>query len=313
MAPRFATLRRWAALRDQPVTVFDLETTTNIPYVHWMGITEVGAITLCPDGTETEISALVDPGRSIGREVAELTGIQNADVRGKPTWEKWAEVFKVIAREHVVVGFNCLLFDCVVVARQNERYGVSATEFASVLDARALPGMEGSLVEVASRHGVELDNAHRALSDARATADLVEFVARRDGLDLLETKLRRCGGEAMGSPRAEREAGLLEHFGRCGRLPELEAFAVRCGVKKSTVEGDVLRLIEAVRLPAQVLEAPGVQQWLSQHLESVIAECWIGAADGRLKPLHDRLAPSAPPGFDYTQLRIALMRRRQGP
>ena len=39
-------LRALARRREQPVTVFDLETTTNIPHVKWIGITEVGLMTI---------------------------------------------------------------------------------------------------------------------------------------------------------------------------------------------------------------------------------------------------------------------------
>lgn len=127
-----------AARRAQPVTVFDLETTTNTPYVKWMGITEVGRLTIFPDGRIEEECSLVNPERSIPPKVRELTDIMNEHVRGKPTWDVWKEKFHQIAAEHLVVGYNCASFDCVVVTRQNERYGLAGTTFEHVLDALAI-------------------------------------------------------------------------------------------------------------------------------------------------------------------------------
>jgi len=86
-----------AKRRAQPITVFDLETTTNIPYVAWMGVTEVGLLTIQPDGRLEETSAFVDPERNIPPFVRELTGITNKDVRGQPTWDVWKERFHEIA------------------------------------------------------------------------------------------------------------------------------------------------------------------------------------------------------------------------
>ena len=58
-------LKKFAKKRKSPITIFDLETTTNIPYVKWMGITEVGFLTIYPDGSIKQTSALVNPERNI--------------------------------------------------------------------------------------------------------------------------------------------------------------------------------------------------------------------------------------------------------
>jgi DNA polymerase III epsilon subunit-like protein len=101
-----------------------------------MGITEIGFITIHPDGDIEATAELVDPERTIDRRAAELTGIYQADVRGKPTWSKWAQRLHVMAADHVIIGYNCRQFDCVVIQRQNARYGVEDTAFTHVLDAR---------------------------------------------------------------------------------------------------------------------------------------------------------------------------------
>jgi len=307
-------LRELARRRAQPITVFDLETTTNIPYVAWMGVTEVGLLTIQPDGRLEETSAFVDPERNIPPFVRELTGITNKDVRGQPTWDVWKERFHEIAANHLVVGYNCLAFDCVVVVKQSERYGLSGTEFAQVLDVKALPGVSGKLGEAAAAHGVLSTTFHRAMADVWTTALLAEAVAEKLGIEALEGSIGKAAsfGSGNSSPREEREKELAEFYAAHGQLPDLDAFGEAHGIKRSTAEGDVTRLIEASTMPRSVLENPAVQEWLAERIEAAIEVCWVGEAQGRLKPLFVHFEGDAPPGFDYTQLRLALGMRGTG-
>lgn len=310
-------LHQLAARRAQPVTIFDLETTTNIPYVEWMGITEVGMLTIYPDGRSEEESAFVDPERNIPPRVRELTGIMNEDVRGQPTWDTWKERFHRIASERLVVGYNCTSFDCIVVVKQSERYGLSGTLFEHVLDAKALPEVRGKLRDAAEAFGVKSETYHRAMADVWTTAMLVEAVAVKHGLDAIETcigkrptfgKRPSLGGGGT-SPRQGREAELTAYFGEHGSLPDLERFAESHGIRRQTLEADVIRLIGEGNLPKFVLDNVVVQDWLAQRIEAAIVECWVGEAEGRLKPLFERFQADAPGGFDYTQLKVALAKR----
>jgi len=58
-----------------------------------------------------------------------------------------------------------------------------------------------------------------------------------------------------------------------------------------------------------VFENPSVQEWIASHIDAAIAECWVGELEGRLKPLMVYLADGAPAELDYTQLRLAVVRR----
>lgn len=180
----------WARRLARPVTVFDLETTTNNPHVKWMGITELGMLTIYPTGQMEEQSALVNPERSIPPRVTELTGITNQDVKGQPTWQSWSKRLHEFARDHVMIGYNSSRFDCPTVISQNSRYGVSGTTFAYSLDAMRLPGVHGKLIDAADRFGVSSEHYHRAMADVWATARLVEAVAARHGSEVLTTSIR---------------------------------------------------------------------------------------------------------------------------
>lgn len=303
-------LTDWARHRAQPVTIFDLETTTNIPHVKWMGITELGMLSIHPTGEQEQTSTLVNPERNIPPPVRNLTGINNDDVRGQPTWSVWAQRLHRQAQEHVMIGYNSTSFDCVVVAKQNARYGVEGTEFKYSLDALALPGVSGPLGAAATAHGISLDTLHRALADAWVTAQLVEAVARKHGLAVLDEALGRVvslgGGNC--SPREVRVASLRAFYAEHQHLPDMTVFSEGHGIKKSTAEDDVLRLIDAGEMPPSTIESAGVQAWLGPRMYDAVRACWTNGSEERLKPLFEYFEVDAPAGFDYTQLKLAIRR-----
>ena len=294
-----------AAAHRKTVSVFDLETTTYIPTVKWFGITEIALLNIDPDGTARTLTSLVNPERTIPKKVIELTGITNEDVRGKPTWAVWRDYMDHVAANNLTVGYCSFGFDCPGVVGQNKRYGKESTVFSDHLDVFALPGVTGKLAQAAEKHGIVSDKYHRALADVLVTAKLLSKVAEKHGIDVIDAYI----GQGP-SPRNNRKVELLEHYAKNGTLPDLDKFARRHGIKRSTVEGDVLRMIENGIIAPDVLDRPIVQDWLLGKLENAIAEHWHGKAEGRLKPLMEALRAGAPQGFDYTQLRLALMHRR---
>ena len=314
---RLIHLNKLSKKLNKPITIFDLETTTYNPYVKWMGITELGFITLYPDGSSKETSALVNPERNIPPKVRELTGITNDDVRGKPTWDKWKKNLHQIAKEHLVIGYNCASFDCIVVIKQNERYGLNDTKFNYVLDAMSLPDVQGKLEKAAASFGIVSNTFHRAMADVWITALLVEAVAEKYDIQTLESCINTIsstsGNSSSGnfSPKKKRKEELTKYFEKHNSLPDLETFGKERNIKRSTVEADVIDLIKNGIMPNTVLENPPVQKWLSMQIEEAIEKCWIGDDENRLKPLFLYFSEEAPEGFDYTQLRLALAKRNK--
>jgi hypothetical protein len=217
-----------------------------------------------------------------------------------------------VAANNLTIGYCSFGFDCPGVVGQNVRYGKEGTVFSNHIDVYALPGVTGKLAEAAEMHGVVSDSYHRALADVLVTAKLLCKVAEKHGLDVVLTHIgqrpARGGGSSGFSSRAGREEELLKYHTKHGGLPDLDKFGDRHGIKRSTVEGDVYRLIEKGTFEAEILEQSGVQDWLSERIEGAIEQCWQGEAEGRLKPLKEALETEAPQGFDYTQLRLALLR-----
>ena len=310
-AAAFPVLAKFAASRQKTVTVFDLESTTNIPYVKWFGIIEIGLLHIFPNGRASTVRSFVNPERRISAKATDITGITNDDVRAQPTWAAWCEYMDDIARSNITAGYCSFGFDCPAVIGQNERYGKVGTEFVEHIDVFSLPGVTGKLVDAAKAYGISSETYHRALADVIVTAKLMNRVGEQHGLKIFEDHIGKRANLGSNSPRKAREAEILNYFNEHDDLPDLNELSERYGIKRTTVEGDVFRLIEKGSLPAQTLEIEAVQDWIQSKLESAIADVWQGDQAGRLKPLKEALEIGAPRGFDYTQLKLALLQRER--
>jgi len=206
-----------------------------------------------------------------------------------------------------MIGYNSSRFDCIVIAKQNARYGVEDTSFAYSLDVMTLPDIQGTLEEIGKQFGLTAATYHRALADVWLTAQIADHIAGMQGTSVLDRCIGVVAGGGPFSPRKEREAELLAFYEMNADLPDLTDFSERHGIKTSTAEGDVERLIAAGRMPRSLLENPEVQEWLAIELPNAIRECWIDDAEGRLKPLMQHLQDRAPDGLG-SQTSHSMMR-----
>lgn len=152
--------------------VFDFET-TGLSLEYDMP-TEIGAVKIT-DGVITEtFSTLIDPKRPIPTEVSAKTGITDEMVKGKP------ELYDVLPDLYKFT-FGCSLvchnvsFDFPFLLKHGNKsgwtFGDRRTYDTMGLAPRAIKGIEKlSLDKVLESLGLVNDNAHRALSDAAATA-----------------------------------------------------------------------------------------------------------------------------------------------
>lgn len=147
----------------------DLETTGLNPDRD--AIIEVGAVRF-RDGEPVETFAtLINPGRPIPYEITQLTGITDADVARQPRFTEIAGQLMRFVGLAPIVGHN-VSFDLSFLRGQGlfvENQGLDTWELATVL----LPHQSGySLGALVQHFGLTLENAHRALDDARATGEL---------------------------------------------------------------------------------------------------------------------------------------------
>lgn len=151
---------------------FDFETTGLS--IFYDKPTEIGAVKIV-DGVITEtFSTLIDPQRPIPDDVSEKTGITDAMVKGKPLFEDVLPDFYKFSQGCALIGHN-IAFDFPFLVKYGNRFGYPFGDRRTFdtlgMAPMVFPGIELlTLNHVLEQLGLVNDNAHRALSDATATA-----------------------------------------------------------------------------------------------------------------------------------------------
>ncbi|MDP9093648.1 MAG: DEDD exonuclease domain-containing protein [Actinomycetota bacterium] len=172
-------------LREITFTVVDLETTGGSSAAD--AITEVGAVRVCGGQVLGEFQTLVDPEVAISPFVSVLTGITDSMVRGRPPIAAVVPSFLEFARGSVLVAHNAP-FDVGFLRAACAMHDIAWPGFA-VVDTATLARRVLSRDEVrncklstlAVFFGAETAPNHRALSDARATVDVLHGLIGRLG------------------------------------------------------------------------------------------------------------------------------------
>ena len=107
---------------QRPLVVFDLET-TGLDIVKDR-IIQISYIKVNPDGSEERGNYVINPGLPIPEEVAQLTGITDADVADKPSFKDLAAALCATFKGCDFAGFNSNHFDIPVLAEEFLRAGV---------------------------------------------------------------------------------------------------------------------------------------------------------------------------------------------
>jgi DNA polymerase III epsilon subunit family exonuclease len=163
-------------LENATYVVVDLETTGLRP--GRSGICEIGAVRLRGFEVEAEFQTLVDPGLPIAAGASALTGLRNEQLRGAPGPAEAVRSFLGFAGNAVLVAHNAR-FDLAFLDRETERLTgsrigspvVDTVRLARTLLAGRVAGF--GLAQLAWFLGTSERPCHRALPDARATAELL--------------------------------------------------------------------------------------------------------------------------------------------
>ena len=156
--------------------VVDLETTGLRPGT--AAICEIGAVRIRDLEPAGEFETLVDPGLRIAPGASAITGLRNEHLRGAPRPAEAVRRFLDFAGDAVLVAHNAR-FDLAFLDRETERLTgsrIAAPVVDTVLLARTLLAgrVKGfSLGQLAWFLGTDSRPCHRALPDARATAELL--------------------------------------------------------------------------------------------------------------------------------------------
>jgi DNA polymerase III epsilon subunit family exonuclease len=156
--------------------VVDLETTGLRPGV--ARICEIGAVRVRDLECVEEFETLVNPGVSIGATVSALTGLRDPELRRAPRPEVAVRRFLAFAGDAVLVAHNAR-FDLAFLDRETERL-TGARLAVPVVDTvglarRLLAGRtsRAGLASLARFFGTAAIPCHRALPDAKATAEIL--------------------------------------------------------------------------------------------------------------------------------------------
>ncbi|GAB7191209.1 DEDD exonuclease domain-containing protein [Kineococcus sp. NUM-3379] len=172
-------------LHDVTFVVVDLETTGGAPAD--AGITEIGAVKVRGGEILGEFQTLVNPGVGIPAFVALLTGITDSMVAGAPRLAQVLPSFLEFASGAVLVAHNAgydVSFLKAGCARNGLRWPapevVDTVRLARLLVSRD-EAPDRKLGTLARLFGATTVPDHRALSDARATVDVLHALLARLG------------------------------------------------------------------------------------------------------------------------------------
>lgn len=161
-------------LPNATFVVVDLETTGLKPGP--AAITEIGAIRVAEGRFAAEFHSLVNPGRKVPAAITQLTGITDDMLHDQPRIETVFPQLHAFLSSSVIVAHNAdfdlsfLNFDA---RRLLSAPLLNPSLCTRKLARRLLPSLRSrSLDAVAAYLGVSCLNRHRALGDARATAEI---------------------------------------------------------------------------------------------------------------------------------------------
>lgn len=172
----------WKEADEQTYVVIDVETTGGSPITD--RITEVGAVKIRNRVVVETYSTLVNPKRRIPARITALTGITNDMVLNAPEFSRISPGLLDFMGDAIVVGHNAR-FD----------YSFLTSEFRRVAEhfrrpvyctctgmRKAFPGRDSyKLGNLCADFGIELAGHHRALHDAKATAELLLILLNQTG------------------------------------------------------------------------------------------------------------------------------------
>jgi DNA polymerase III subunit epsilon len=209
---------------ERPLAFFDLETTGL--RVAEDRIVELALIRLAPGGDVLEKVRRFNPGIPIPPEAAAVHGISDADVRDEPPFSAYARSLAALLEPCDLAGFNIRRFDLPLLLQEFRRAGVAfPLGDRKIIDVQMIFHREEPRdLSAAARFylGQELEDAHSALADIRATAAVLGAQLERyphlprdlGGLSVYMDQIRPFETEVDRWFRAEEGGGLVFRRGK---------------------------------------------------------------------------------------------------
>ncbi len=159
----------------RPIVFFDIEATgLNISQDR---IVELCYIKVCPDGSEESQTLRFNPGMHISEEATAVNGIKDEDVADCPSFKDKAHSLAAVFKNCDIAGFNSNYFDIPLLVEEFIRAGVDfdVTKCRFVDVQNIYHKMEKRTLAAAYSFycGKELQDAHTAMADTRATYEVL--------------------------------------------------------------------------------------------------------------------------------------------
>ena len=160
-------------MKDKSYVILDIETTGFSAAHH--KITEIGAVKIKDGVIIDKFHSLIDPGVSIPWRITEITGITDDLLVGQPTIGETLPLFFDFCSDCTIVAHN-IRFDMGFIKYNAAELGLEC-EY-SYLDTLAMarklfPGLENHKLNTVATHlNIDHQNHHRAMGDAKATAEI---------------------------------------------------------------------------------------------------------------------------------------------
>lgn len=163
-------------LLEHDVVVFDFET-TGLNLDGSDKIIEIGAVKMHEGKIIERFMSYIDPEMKLPAKITELTGITDEDLVGAPTYDCVLPDFYKFTRGCYLSGYNIVGFDCVFLNYFGKqccyKFDNPIVDVYNLAQKYVKGTKNLKLGTVAEKLGVELDNAHRAVYDAIATAEVL--------------------------------------------------------------------------------------------------------------------------------------------
>jgi DNA polymerase-3 subunit epsilon len=230
----------------RPLIIFDLETTgINIQNDR---IVELAYIKLNPDGTSQESTMRFNPQIPIPKEVSAIHGIYDDDIKDAPIFKDKAAALATLFEGCDFGGFNSNKFDFPMLVEEFLRSAIPfETENRKFVDAqRIFHQMEQRTLVAAYKFycNKNLDNAHSALADARATlevlmAQLERYTELKNDIDFLhEFSGQSRNVDLAGRVVLNEQKQPVFNFGKHRNKKVVDVFKVEPSYYKWMMEGD---------------------------------------------------------------------------
>ncbi|MDG1147319.1 MAG: 3'-5' exonuclease [Crocinitomicaceae bacterium] len=158
------------------LAIFDLEATglsvTNDRIV------EIAIVKIAPDGKRSEFHKRLNPEQAIPKEVSEIHGIYDEDIKDAPTFKQIIPELEAFIENTDIAGYNSNKFDLPMLAEELLRAGseidLSTKNHIDVQNIFHKMEQRTLIAAYAFYCNKDLKNAHSAMADADATWEVLD-------------------------------------------------------------------------------------------------------------------------------------------